>query len=96
KESTQRRAVRAGEVEWSGGPGQEQSGRQGTKGAGWRVWSGGRVRNNQAGKGTKGAGWRVVRNSRGQDRRSSFRIRNQAGSRQDAGTGAHGKHTLRR
>ncbi|CAI9560746.1 unnamed protein product, partial [Staurois parvus] len=44
--------------------------------------------------------WRVVRNSRGQDRRSSFRVRikqcqDQAGSRQDAGTGAHGKHTPR-
>ncbi|CAI9536165.1 unnamed protein product, partial [Staurois parvus] len=28
----------------------------------------------------KGADWRVVRNSRGQDRRSSIRVRDQAGS----------------
>ncbi|CAI9574666.1 unnamed protein product, partial [Staurois parvus] len=40
----------------------------------------------QAGSGTirqtryKGADWRVVRNSRGQDRRSSIRVKDQAGS----------------
>ncbi|CAI9599760.1 unnamed protein product, partial [Staurois parvus] len=46
--------------------GQEQSGRQGTK----------------------GAGWRVVRNSRGQDRWSSFRVRikqNQESGRKQTG-----------
>ncbi|CAI9596855.1 unnamed protein product, partial [Staurois parvus] len=59
-----------------------------------------RVRNNQADKVPKEqagewSGIAEVRTGGVHSGSGSSRIRNQAGSRQDAGRGAHGKHTPR-